>query len=85
MEASVLGGQHRSEKTMGNTASPPCVCCETQIGGSGCGFLPRHSPPPATTKGLVVMDLVVVVLEVIWVWCWWIWVNVANCGGGHWV
>ena len=50
MEASVLGGQHGSEKTMGNTASPPCVCCETQIGGSGCGFLPRHLPPPATIK-----------------------------------
>ena len=35
---------------MGNTASPPCVCCETQIGGSGRGFLLRHSPPPATVK-----------------------------------
>ena len=50
MEASVLGGQHRSEKTMGNTASPLYVCYETQIGGSGCGFLPCHSPPPATIK-----------------------------------
>ena len=50
MEASVLGGQHRSKKTMDNTTSPPCVCCETQIGGSGRGFLPRQSPPPATIK-----------------------------------
>ena len=50
MEASVLGGQHGSEKTMGNTSSPPCVCCETQIGGGCCGFLPYHSPPPATIK-----------------------------------
>ena len=50
MEASVLGGQHGSEKTMTNTASPPCVCCETQIGGGGCGFLPHHSLPPAAIK-----------------------------------
>ena len=50
MEASVLGGQHGSEKTMGNTASPPCVCCETQIDGGGYGFLPHHSPPPAAIK-----------------------------------
>ena len=33
MEASVLGGQHGSEKTMTNMASPPCVCCETWTGG----------------------------------------------------
>ena len=46
----MLGGQHGSEKTMGNTASPPCVCCETQIGISGCGFLSRHSSPPTTIK-----------------------------------
>ena len=50
MEASVLGGQHGSKKTMGNTTSPSCVCCETQIGGGGCGFLPHHSPPLATIK-----------------------------------
>ena len=50
MEASVLGGQHGSEKTMGNTASPPCVCYETQIGGGGCGFLPHHSLPPPAIK-----------------------------------
>ena len=35
---------------IGNTTSPPCVCCETQIGGSGYGFLPRHSLPLATIK-----------------------------------
>ena len=45
----MLSGQHGSEM-MGNTASPLCVCCETQIGGSGCGFLPRHSLPLATIK-----------------------------------
>ena len=50
MEASVLGGQHGSKKTMGNTTSPSCVCCETQIGGGGCGFLPHHSSPPTTIK-----------------------------------
>ena len=50
MEALVLGGQHGSEKTMGNTASPPCVCCETQIGGGACGFLPHHTLPPAAIK-----------------------------------
>ena len=46
----MLGGQHGLKKTMGNTASPPCVCCETQIGGGGCGFLPHHSLPPAAIK-----------------------------------
>ena len=35
---------------MGNTASPPYACCETQIDGGGYGFLPHHSPPPATIK-----------------------------------
>ena len=50
IEALVLGGQHGSEKTMGNTASPPYVCCETQIGGGGCGFLPHHSLTPAAIK-----------------------------------
>ncbi|XP_030936124.1 probable beta-D-xylosidase 7 [Quercus lobata] len=50
MEASVLDGQHGSEKTMGNTAFAPCMCCETQISGGGCGFLPHHSPPSATIK-----------------------------------
>uniref|UniRef100_A0A7N2MHB2 Beta-glucosidase n=1 Tax=Quercus lobata TaxID=97700 RepID=A0A7N2MHB2_QUELO len=78
MEASVLDGQHGSEKTMGNTAFAPCMCCETQISGGGCGFLPHHSPPSATIKDLVVMDLVVVVLEVIRVWCWWIWVSLQD-------
>ena len=46
----MLGGQHGSENTMGNTASPPCVCYETQIGGGGCGFLPHHSLPPPAIK-----------------------------------
>ena len=50
MEALVLGGQHGLKKTMGNTASPPCVCCETQIGGGGYGFLPHHSLPLAAIK-----------------------------------
>ena len=35
---------------MGNMTSPPCVCCETQIGGGGYGFLPHHSLPPAAIK-----------------------------------
>ena len=56
MEALVLGGQHRSEKMMGNTASSPCVCYETQIGGSGCGFLPCHSLPLATIKVVSVIS-----------------------------
>ena len=47
MEASVLGGQHGSKKTMGNTTCPPCLCCETQIGSSGCGF--PFSPFTATS------------------------------------